>query len=714
MQGFVRRIAGLFGNRDGSIALIGAMALSAVLGMAGFAVEGTQGYMAKVRNQRVADLAALGAALAYKSNPSNTIMIATAQTIARANGLPASSVNAVTATTPSGGPAVKVTVTTAVPLDLAKAISSKISYNVANTAMASLTSSSTAACITALSQSVSYGIVMTGGTKISATGCGVSTGAGISLESSSTTITAAQVTAGGGINRTASIITSPTPNNYSQNKVNAVSDPISSDARLIAAFNKLGTWTRPATPTAPPSIANPTTPAGADWDFSWSPNATVAAYRDSQYGSSYTVPAGNYTIGKLSVQGGITVKFTGGAGRTITIANGINQSGSSLTFGPGTYRINGDISQGSGTLSFGDGSYSIGSGAVSLGGTVSFGAGPLSWNQTLNISSGSYTFGAGPHSFAGLVLNNGVTFNLGAGDLNVTNAFTFGGGTLPVGNIKVGGALTVNSPTTFSNGSVDVGGAFNINSTVSKGAGAFTIAGSLVVSGGRTVDLGSGNVNIGGAITLEGGSTVRTGAGTQTIGGSNGVGISVQGGSTLRFGDGAFSVNGSVTTAGGSNLVFGVSPNHLINGALNLNGSSTFGAGMFTINGGFTNNTGGTMTGSGVTFVLAGTFTLSGGTSMTLSAPSSDAGGGITDILVATKSYAATSIGGGSQNSYTGLVYAPNSPLTFNGGANVGSSGCFMMIVSTISMNGGTSSGTACSSLASGGSGSSGSVALVQ
>ena len=119
------------------------------------------------------------------------------------------------------------------------------------------------------------------------------------------------------------------------------------------------------------------------------------------------------------------------------------------------------------------------------------------------------------------------------------------------------------------------------------------------------------------------------------------------------------------------------------------------------------------MTGSGVTFFLTGTFTLSGGTSMTLSAPTSDSGGGVTDLLVATKSTAQTKLGGGSQNVYAGLVYAPNSDLVMDGGAGATGGGrCFMLVVSTISMNGGTTAGTACTSLGS--SAASGTVALLR
>jgi len=54
----------LFAAEGGSIVVMAAFALTAVMGMAGLAVELGNGYATKVRNQRVADMAALGAALA--------------------------------------------------------------------------------------------------------------------------------------------------------------------------------------------------------------------------------------------------------------------------------------------------------------------------------------------------------------------------------------------------------------------------------------------------------------------------------------------------------------------------------------------------------------------------------------------------------------------------------------------------------------------------
>jgi hypothetical protein len=152
----------------------------------------------------------------------------------------------------------------------------------------------------------------------------------------------------------------------------------------------------------------------------------------------------------------------------------------------------------------------------------------------------------------------------------------------------------------------------------------------------------------------------------------------------------------------------------VINGDLNLNGSSTLGAGLYVIAGNFTNNTGGTMVGANVSFALGGTFTLSGGTSLDLAAPSSASSYGITDMLVLTKSSAATSIGGGSADKYSGLFYAPNSALSMTGGSSISNNGssCLMVVLKSISLSGSGALNT--SNCASQSSGAVGTPALIQ
>ena len=109
-MGWIRR---LFAAEGGSIIVMAAMALTAVMGMSGLAVEVGTGYAAKVRNQRVADMAAVGAALAYRSSSQDaTVATQVAKDIVVANGLPSTSATVTVPVSINGTSAVKVEVKT--------------------------------------------------------------------------------------------------------------------------------------------------------------------------------------------------------------------------------------------------------------------------------------------------------------------------------------------------------------------------------------------------------------------------------------------------------------------------------------------------------------------------------------------------------------------------------------------------------------------------
>lgn len=304
------------------------------------------------------------------------------------------------------------------------------------------------------------------------------------------------------------------------------------------------------------------------------------------------------------------------------------------------------------------------------------------------LSDGVWTFPAGEYHIANLNTGSLKLRILGPSVVTVSSSVTIGGGG---GLLLPDGPVTINAPISLSGGAVMV-----------IGAGRHYF-GQITIGGGSTATVGAGDMDVNGAILVDGGdSRFTVGAGDYAIGrDGSGRSINLSGGSAARFSDGAFSVSGGIKTAGGSNIVFGATANHLINGDLDLNGSSTFGSGIYTINGGFTNNTGGTMSGSDVSFILAGTLVASGGTSINLSAPSSTSSRGIADILFATRSSAVTSLGGGTQDVYSGIVYAPNSDFQMKGGATVGG-GCFSLVARTVTLSGGPAAATACGSMGGG------------
>jgi len=583
--------------------MLGAGALFSVIGMAALSVELAQGYQTRIAYQGAADVAALAAANAYSSSQTDAVLTATANDIARANGISTSSVSVthVSNYSSSVSDAVKVVITRQVPLYFARVLHSSASYTVSVQAIASLATSSTPPCIIALSSSGS-GITMSGGTAMTAPKCGVFSNTSTSLSggtslsalgvNSSTTIA---LTGGSSLSATniiygtsLSATTGTSVSGTQTKKSNSITDPESTNTTLTSAFGNLGTYTTPQVPSVP---------TGTDLTLAWYPTTmTFQNHTGTLSNGVWTFPAGTYNIAnlntgstKLVIQGSSTVTVSG----TVTVGGG-------------------------GGLTIGDG--------------------PVAMVKSVSLSGGTaMSLGAGRHYLGPITVSGGSTVSIGAGDLDVNGAFSVSGG----------------------------------GSTVTLGAGNYAI----------------GNDGSGNSITLSGGSTMTMGAGT-------------------------FSANGAITTAGGSSITFGATANHLVNGALNLNGTATFGAGTYLVNGAFTNNTGGTMTGSGVSFILAGSLNAAGGTSINLSAPTSSSTTGITDILFATKSTTATKLGGGTQDIFSGIIYVPNSDLTMSGGATA-SGTCFSIIAKSITLSGGTTAATYCPSLASSGSSSS-SVTLVQ
>jgi Flp pilus assembly protein TadG len=604
----------LFKDKRGSVAVIGGLALTSMIGASALVVELGQGYLAKTDNQRVADMAALAAAIAY-SKDNSTDLDARAKEVALANGYTSSSVSAAK-TTLNGADVVRATVVTSVSVQLARVLGFGASYDVTSVASASLPSAPSApGCIIALDSSGS-GIKMSGGTTINATNCAVTSNSSISMANgpklnASLVASATSLSVSGGSVLTATSTTYGTTkyvengssiNGANAKKSSSAADPLASNADLLAAMAAASgaCGTKPDVPTIP---------VGDDLKPNYYPT---------------------------------TMTFQG---KTATLNNG------TWTFPLGTYNIR-DLDTSSLKLLFTNGS------TVTISRTLTVGGG------------GGLTIGDGP--------------------VSITAPIALAGGTF----IKIGDGRHYIGQVSMPNG----GG-----STLTIGKGDLDVNGSISLAGGVIMTIGAGNYKIGNSS----GST--TCSGTQTA-------LDISGGSKLTFGDGAFSTMGDVkNSGGGTTIVFGATLNHIIGGDLNLQGDATFGAGRYTIRKGFSNPTGGTMTGTDVTFIMGGTLAVSGGTSVRLSAPTTTtAGGGFADVLFASSLTSATALTEGASTTFRGAIYLPNSDFTMSGGASIGSS-CFMMIAKSITLQNGTSAAQAdgCSikSTASGGGGN---VALVQ
>jgi hypothetical protein len=419
---FITRLRGLIAAQNGSIAVMGVMALTSVLGMSGLAVEMGNGYASKVRNQRVADLAAIGAAVAYK-NGGLTGQAATdaatqvAKDIANANGLTSTnSTVTVSPTTLNGVSALKVTVTTAVPIKIARMLSpNAATYDVTNTAYASLVATTTTTtttggggCVTVLN-SGSTAISATGGASITANGCAITTNGTIYSSNSSAKVTAGSITAAG-INDTAAA--------YNQNAITATSNSITIKNNGASDFiggnntaikdalcqvnlltGSTDTFNASTNPygyaggntsctsylVAVPTLTNTST---TDWSTNYNPKTGNGFNQYTNGSCNYTIPAGTYNIRDLTVGGGCTVTFLGGS--TLSFRN-LNASGSNINFGDGDVTISGTFTvNADNPMAMGNGTHSFGTLTINGGKKLSIGSGNLVVVNGISVSGGAY------------------------------------------------------------------------------------------------------------------------------------------------------------------------------------------------------------------------------------------------------------------------------------------------------------------------------------
>lgn len=259
----------------------------------------------------------------------------------------------------------------------------------------------------------------------------------------------------------------------------------------------------------------------------------------------------------------------------------------------------------------------------------------------------------------------------------------------------------------------------------------------------------SGKVTIGGPSTFVfdagfytgAGATLKLGAGTSnsyTLGKSSGNNaIGLDGGSITvmadaKTGKGVFRLKGALNGGGGGSCItIPASAEHDISGNVNLAGGARLGAGVYTVDGFFSVNTGGSacsdnvaVSGKDVTIVLSGSetptdwecrgksFCLTGGNAITLNAPTS---GPYAELAVigpqSSKNTTGAEITSGGRAKISGAFYFPYGMIDFGGGGQIGdaASGCLQLIGANISLSGGSQAMSECTLLSGGGK-----VALIQ
>jgi hypothetical protein len=623
-----RRLIGFVRDRRAAVSIVAALSLPSLIAFSSLVAEYGHGLLVKTENQRVADLAAYAGALAYNANATTASITSAADAVATLNGLSSSTVSAslVSSPTGDGNNAVRVSVTTTLPLYLASVVGGSTSLPVSASSYAELNVKTTG-CIIALS-SGGAGVSLSGGTAVTASGCSVASNAsetvpcGTSITSKWVTYDSSAPTVGcGGI-------TGPGGTSASISQ-KLTTDPLAGTAGVTAATGRLSTVTALTGPSAP------TTPSGGDINFAYSQSSTISqAAADgctASYGSNtWTLTCsgnGPFNFGKITTGGGITVNFntTGSSSAVYNFSGSINMTGTAITFGPGTYNIAGGLfTSGGTTTTFGAGTYNIGKASSGCSDGVKYSI----------CHTGTLLKFLGPSQFTlqGGVYNNGGS-RLVMGDSGTGNSFIIGPASSGNAMWLGGGAYTQMGDAT------DAGSVFQLigNFWVPSGGGSCTylpaaaqhdIQGSFLTAGGTV--LGSGVYTITGYMDLGGSSGGDVSCNGTTVGLSGSDVTIVLGGSTLP-GSGTCSgqafclaagynhvtltaPSGTATTAG---LVV-VGPASSTGGAAfaegasntSLSGAFYFPQGAITLSGGA--SVGG---GSGQCLEMVGTqVTLSGGT----------------------------------------------------------------------------------------------------
>jgi hypothetical protein len=263
----------LLDDKRGGISILSALIIVGVIGFSALALEYGNGLLQQVEDQRIADLAAYGGALVYNSTSSTTSTSSAVSNLASLNGLSCTSCSSVGGSpTGDGNQAVKVTVSSSVPLLLARVLTTKTSIPVSAVASAEINANAPG-CIIALGSSTSStnGILLSGTGSITADNCQVESNSTICADSganSSDVITTKYLSYDSGANPTTSSCTISPPTGTAAVHVSkaSASDPLAGNSEVSGATSRISTVaaiTSPSAPTVSPPGTNYTFGSGA-------------------------------------------------------------------------------------------------------------------------------------------------------------------------------------------------------------------------------------------------------------------------------------------------------------------------------------------------------------------------------------------------------------------------------------------------------------------
>lgn len=641
----------LVADDQGSVAMVAAASILALMFGAAIALDLTNMYYRKSVDQRIADQSAIAAAFAYASTGSTATAQSAASSLALANGVEsASDVVTTIGLSPTGDGHMAAEVVVLTPVNLTgfgRLITSSktlpggyTALPVGGSAWAEIHDGTP--CILALA---SPGVAMVGGTNIAATNCSVVSDSGISL-SSGPTLTATTIQAVGSITSTGATIngtqypnSSITADPYANSQVFSREAIVRTEAGAAPVF--------PAMPSAP----------------------TAGSYTSCSSGTLTLAPSTSY--GYVVGSGSCTINFSGTG--TFT-AQGLTISGGTVTINmpAGTYKIGDNSGTGIG--------FTGGTGTVNITGSPTI--------YLYGSISGSGTASGNINGTATWDISNGIELS-GSGSLTMSNTGS-ATSTITTSAIVTGGSTTATFPSgnyTIT-GSTQYGGLTVNGKSASFGKGSFVIEDGIVLGGSSTLTIGSA---LTGSSVFEAFSSVGTSC--------SGTAVSTGGSSALSIGSFNYiDVCGQWVTDGSVYLGAGATT---IDGELNL-GSA--GGGTFSATSNSIVASGAITFGQGFSAI-----SLDAPTAIT----SSSEGGTQTVALASNTGSASTVTQGATNSNLVGLIYLPNSALTIDGGGNLtGGGNCLQLIASSIAMSGGGYLTTNCAGLGSGGP--AGAVSLVE
>ncbi len=637
---------------EGSVAVVSAVSITVLMYAAAIALDLTNLYYTKSVDQRIADQAAVTAAFTYASTGSTATAQNAASSLALANGVGSAlyvTTAIVTSPTGDGRQAVEVTILTPVQLTgVGRMITSTKTSPQGN---ASQSVGATAYGEIHESAPCILGLASPG---IAMTGGTTIAATACSVASNST------ISLSSGPTLSASTIYAVGSITSSNSTINGAQYPNSS-ATVDPYANSL-VFSREATvlseaaaaPAFPSMPSAPNTPA-----YTTCSSGTLSLAAGTGYG---------YVIGS----GTCTINFSGSG--TFTLL-GLEVSGGTVMINmpAGTYKIGDSNGTGIG--------FTGGTGILNItGDPTMYLYGPIAG---LSGSSGTFSGSANWNISGGILFYGSGTFTMSNSGSTTSNFTTAA--------IVVGSGATA----TFPSGSYTITGSSQYGGLVVNGTSATFGKGSFIVEDGIVVG-SSSRLTIGSA--LSGSSVFEVFASTE--------GTSCSG--------------TAVSTGGSSMLSIGSFTNIDVCGQWITDGSVTLGAGNATIYGEFDLGSGGGGTFSAISnsIVANGPVTFGQGFSaILLDAPAaittSSEGGTPTVALASSTGSASTVTQGATNSDIVGLLYLPNAALTINGGGNLtGGGNCLQLIANSISMSGGGSVTTNCTSLGTGAA--SGAVSLVE